>query len=99
MTEDVPRMEGTLMPQRRYTAEMAVDLRVPFDVRLSPDGAKVVFRVEPIGHREKDRTATILVAPTDASAPPRAITGSEHNNVAARRNCTSSRRRAANRWG
>ena len=65
-----------------YTPEMAVDLRVPFDIRLSPDGSQVLFRVEPIGHRQKDRTSTIFVVPSDGSGPPRALTGSDHNNAA-----------------
>lgn len=65
-----------------FTPEMAVDLRVPFDIRLSPDGSQVLFRVEPIGHRQKDRTSTIFVVPTDGSGRPRALTGSDHNNVA-----------------
>ena len=66
---------------RRYTLEMAVDLRVPSNPRLSPDSRQVAFCVAPIGHREKDPTSTIHVAPTDGSTAPRAITGSEHNNT------------------
>ncbi len=65
----------------RYTPEMAVDLRIPFDVTLSPDGSQVLFRVEPIGHREPERTSTIFVVPSDGSALPRAITGSDNNNT------------------
>src|SRR5690349_17407053 len=60
---------------------MAVDLRVPSHLRLSPDSRHVAFCVAPIGHREKDPTSTIHVAPSDGSTPPHPITGSEHNNT------------------
>jgi dipeptidyl aminopeptidase/acylaminoacyl peptidase len=66
---------------RRYTLEMAVDLRVPSHLRLSPDNQRVAFCVAPIGHREKDPTSAIHVATADGSTPPRPITGSEHNNT------------------
>jgi dipeptidyl aminopeptidase/acylaminoacyl peptidase len=72
------------MTERRYTPEMAVDLRVPFDLQLSRDGMHLAFRVEPIGHREKDRTSTIYVVPTDGSAAPRPLTSSEEHNTAPR---------------
>jgi dipeptidyl aminopeptidase/acylaminoacyl peptidase len=60
---------------------MAVDLRVPSNLRLAPDSSQIAFCVAPIGHREKDPTATIYVAASDASTLPRPITGSEHNNT------------------
>ena len=63
---------------------MAVDFRVPSHLRLSPDGQQVAFCVNPIGHREKDPTSTIHVAPTDGSSLPRPITGAEHNNISPR---------------
>jgi dipeptidyl aminopeptidase/acylaminoacyl peptidase len=69
---------------RRYTLEMAVDLRVPSHLRLSPDNERVAFCVAPIGHREKDPTSAIHVAPSDGSSLPRPITGAEHNNIAPR---------------
>ncbi|MEI2618219.1 MAG: S9 family peptidase [Thermomicrobiales bacterium] len=69
------------MPNR-YTPEMAVDLRVPFDIRLSPDGQQVLFRTEPIGHHQKDRTSTIFVVPSDGTGLPSALTGSDCNNTA-----------------
>lgn len=69
------------MEPRRYTLEMAVDLRVPSHLRLSPDSRQVAFCVAPIGHREKDPTSTIHVAPSDGSSQPHPITSSEHNNT------------------
>jgi len=68
----------------RYTPELAVDLRIPTQPRISPDGLFIAFGVNPIGHRDKDQTSTIFVVPTDGSAAPRAITDSDHNNVAPR---------------
>jgi hypothetical protein len=55
---------------------MAVDLRVPSNLRLAPDNSQIAFCVAPIGHREKDPTATIYVAASDGSSLPRPITGS-----------------------
>jgi dipeptidyl aminopeptidase/acylaminoacyl peptidase len=69
------------MTERRYTPEMAVDLRVPGDLRLSPDGRWLAFRVEPIGHRDKERTSTLYVTPTDGSILPRPLTGSDANHT------------------
>jgi Tol biopolymer transport system component len=69
---------------RPFTPDIAVDLRAPSDVQLAPDGSMVAFCVAPVGHRQTDPTSTIYVVPTDGSAAPRAVTGSEHNNVAPR---------------
>jgi dipeptidyl aminopeptidase/acylaminoacyl peptidase len=69
---------------RSFTPDIAVDLRLPSDVQVSPDGSMLAFCVAPAGHRQTEPTSTIYVAPTDGSAPPRAVTGSEHNNVAPR---------------
>ena len=69
---------------RPFTPDIAVDLRVPSDVQLAPDGSMVAFCVSPVGHRQTDPTSTIYVAPVDGSTAPRAVTGSEHNNVAPR---------------
>jgi dipeptidyl aminopeptidase/acylaminoacyl peptidase len=71
-------------PMRPFTPDIAVDLRLPSDVQVSPDGAMIAFCVAPAGHRQTDPTSTIYVVPADGSALPRAVTGSEHNNVAPR---------------
>ncbi|MGH9173054.1 MAG: TolB family protein, partial [Vicinamibacterales bacterium] len=60
---------------------MAVDLRVPSHLRLAPDGRRVAFCVAPIGQREKDPVSAVYVTNSDGETPPRAITGSEHNNT------------------
>ncbi len=69
---------------RPFTPDLAVDLRLPSDVQVSPDGTMIAFCVAPAGHRQTDPASTIYVVPADGSAPPRAVTGSEHNNVAPR---------------
>lgn len=69
---------------RAYTPEMAVDLRVPLEPRLSPDGALVAFAVAPIGHPTTDRISAIHLVPSDGSAPAHALTGNEHNNTSPR---------------
>ena len=72
------------MSQRTYTPEMAVDLRIPIDVRMSPDGTRVAFGVHPIGHREKDPTSAIFVVAADGSDEPLPLTGSERHHTAPR---------------
>ena len=69
---------------RPFTPDVALDVRVPSDVRLSQDGSAVAFCVAPVGHRQTDPTSAIYVVPADGIAPPRAVTGSEHNNIAPR---------------
>lgn len=72
------------MTLRPYTPELAVDLRLPAEPRLSPDGRLVAFSVAPVGHPTTERISAIFVAPADGSAPPRALTGAEHYNVSPR---------------
>ncbi len=69
---------------RPFTPDVALDVRAPSDVRVAPDGNTVAFCVAPVGHRQTDPTSTIYIVPADGSAAPRAVTGSEHNNVAPR---------------
>lgn len=68
----------------RYTPELAVDLRIPAQPRLSPDGSRVAFTVNPIGHKDRHATSTLFVVPADGSASARALTDSAHNNIAPR---------------
>lgn len=69
------------MMRLAFTPEMAADLRVPFEPRLSPDGRSVAFRVEPAGHATKDRTSTIFVTARDGSTLPRPVTGGDSHNT------------------
>ncbi len=72
------------MSNQQYTPEMAVDLRIATDVQISPDGSRVAFCVAPIGHLSSHPASTIFIVPTDGSSQPRAITGSDHNNISPR---------------
>ena len=67
---------------RSPRAEDLYALRVPTDVRISPDGSRVAFVVkEPSPDKDEYRSA-IWLAPADGSAPPRKITlGSKHDNA------------------
>ena len=56
---------------RPFTPDVAVDVRVPSDVQLAPDGRAVAFCVAPVGHRQTDPTSTIYVVPADGGAAPR----------------------------
>ena len=69
---------------RQYTPEAAVDLQMASDVQVSPDGALLAYCLAPIGHADRHPAGAIFVVPADGSAPPRAVTGREHNNVAPR---------------
>ena len=56
------------------------DLRIPTEVRLSPDGSHVVFTTKAIGPGKDDYRDAIWIAPADGSAPARQITlGSKHD--------------------
>lgn len=69
---------------RPFTPDIALDVRTPSDVQVAPDGNTVAFAVAPVGHRQTEPTSAIYVVLADGSAAPRAVTGSEHNNVAPR---------------
>ncbi len=69
---------------RPFTPDVALDVRTPSDVQIAPDGSQIAFCLAPVGHRQTEPTSTIYVVPADGSAAPRAVTGSEHNNVAPR---------------
>jgi dipeptidyl aminopeptidase/acylaminoacyl peptidase len=69
------------MAGSRYTPEMAADLRMPHEPRIAPNGQNLAFRVEPIGHRTKDRTSAIFVTDLDGSGSLRPITGNDEYNT------------------
>jgi dipeptidyl aminopeptidase/acylaminoacyl peptidase len=69
------------MPRSPRAEDLYV-LRVPTDVRVSPDGSRVCFVVkEPSPDKDEYRSA-IWLAPADGSAAPRKITlGSKHDSA------------------
>lgn len=61
---------------RGYTPELAVDLQLPSQVQVSPDGTQVAFCLAPIGHRDTKPTSTLLLAVPGAA--PRALTAGDY---------------------
>ncbi len=56
------------------------DLRVPTEVRLSPDGRLVAFTVKAVGPAKDDYREAVWIAPSDGSAPARQVTlGARHD--------------------
>src|SRR4051795_4946203 len=67
---------------RSPRAEDLYALRVPTDVRVSPDGSRVAFVVKESSPDKDEYRSAIWLAPADGSAPPRKITlGSKHDNA------------------
>ena len=67
---------------RTPRAEDLYALRVPTDVRVSPDGSRVCFVVKESSPDKDEYRSAIWLAPADGSAPPRKITlGSKHDNA------------------
>jgi dipeptidyl aminopeptidase/acylaminoacyl peptidase len=57
------------------------DLRVPTEVRLSPDGRMVAFAVRAVGPAKDDYRETIWIAPADGSLAARQVTlGARHDS-------------------
>lgn len=48
---------------------------------LSPDGAQVAFVVRWISFEENTRCSRVWIAPLDASAPPRPVSGGDHDTA------------------
>jgi dipeptidyl aminopeptidase/acylaminoacyl peptidase len=60
--------------QPKYTTELSVNLRLPSDVQLAPDGRRVAFAVAPIAHAEPKPTSEIWLAEVADDANPRRFT-------------------------
>jgi dipeptidyl aminopeptidase/acylaminoacyl peptidase len=60
--------------QPKYTTELSVNLRLPSDVQLAPDGRRVAFVVAPIAHAESKPTSEIWLAEVTDDANPRRFT-------------------------
>jgi dipeptidyl aminopeptidase/acylaminoacyl peptidase len=59
---------------RRPRADDLYALRVPTDVRVSPDGDRVAFAVKATAPGKDDYRIAIWLVPTDGSTPPRQLT-------------------------
>ncbi|HEX7101933.1 MAG TPA: S9 family peptidase [Nitrolancea sp.] len=60
--------------QPEYTTELSVNLRLPSDVQLAPDGRRVAFVVAPIAHAEPKPTSEIWLAEAVDDAHSRRFT-------------------------
>jgi dipeptidyl aminopeptidase/acylaminoacyl peptidase len=63
------------------TAEALVDLEKPKDVRLSPDGSRVVYSTSPMGRRGKHTISSIWIADVGKEFSARQITSGLTNDV------------------
>jgi dipeptidyl aminopeptidase/acylaminoacyl peptidase len=61
------------MPRRPRPDDLYA-LRVPTDVRISPDGEHAVFAVKSVGPGKDSYRSALWIAPTDGSAPGRQLT-------------------------
>ena len=66
------------------TPEMIVDMKVPSDPRVSPDGSLVAFVVAPMGQRGEHRESEIWLAGTTGSPSPRKLTAGNAEDSAPR---------------
>jgi dipeptidyl aminopeptidase/acylaminoacyl peptidase len=71
-------MTRTPRPEDLYT------LRVPVDVRISPDGNRVAYVVKESNPRKDDYRQSLWVAPFDGSAPARRLTQGLNNDTSPR---------------
>jgi dipeptidyl aminopeptidase/acylaminoacyl peptidase len=66
------------------TADQIVDMRVPSQLRISPDGATIAFVVAPLGRAGDHPVSEIWIAPADGSSPPRRFTSGTAHDIAPR---------------
>jgi dipeptidyl aminopeptidase/acylaminoacyl peptidase len=71
-------MARTPRPEDLYT------LRVPVDVRVSPDGMRVAWAVKESSAGKDDYRHSMWVAPWDGSTPPRRLTQGTNNDTSPR---------------
>ena len=68
----------------RLTAEMLVDMPMPNDAQISPDGRHVLFEVSPASRRNEQPCSSIWLASTGGDVPARQITAGTANDTRAR---------------
>ncbi|BCL80678.1 acylaminoacyl-peptidase [Ktedonobacteria bacterium brp13] len=59
------------------TAEQIVDLAVPIDLQISPDGSQVAYTLNPLSKKDEHGTSNIWVAPIDGSSPAQQFTSGD----------------------
>ncbi|MGH2358491.1 MAG: S9 family peptidase, partial [Candidatus Limnocylindria bacterium] len=71
-------------PSRPPRPEDLYDLRVPTDLRLSPDGRWVAFAVKAVAPGKDGYRTALWIAPADGSSPARRLTVGAKTDVAPR---------------
>lgn len=66
------------------TSELLVDLSVPSQARVSPDGTQAVVAVTTASKKDEHPVSAIWIAPTDGSSPARQLTTGLANDTAPR---------------
>ena len=66
--------------QQELTPEQLVDLPVPTEIQISPDGKLVVFSSSPIAHPRGCRSSTLWVATVGQSRSARQLTAGESHD-------------------
>lgn len=66
------------------TSELLVDLSVPSQARVSPDGTRAVVAVTTASKKDEHPVSAIWIAPTDGRSPARQITTGLANDTAPR---------------
>jgi dipeptidyl aminopeptidase/acylaminoacyl peptidase len=74
-------MSGDSILTTRLTAEMLVDMPLPGDAQISPDGRNVLFEVSPASKRDKHPNSAIWLASTGGDTPARQITAGTANDT------------------
>ena len=69
------------MEKQEVTAEALVDLPVPHDVRISPDGTKVVYSVSSIGKTGDHELSSLWIADVTKEHSARQLTSGLFNDV------------------
>ena len=69
------------MERQEVTAEALVDLPLPHDVHISPDGRKVVYSVSPIGKAGEHEVSSLWIADVGKEHSARQITSGLFNDV------------------
>lgn len=71
------------MPRPARASDLA-SLRVPTDVRLSPDGQQACFVVKSVAPDQSGYRSALWIVPVDGSAPPRQLTLGANSDAAPR---------------
>ena len=69
------------MERQEVTAEALVDLPLPHDVRISPDGSKIIYSVSPMARAGKHERSSLWIADVHREYSARQLTSGLFNDV------------------